>query len=229
MKKISALTLSLLSISSFALSTHPFKDNTDIPIHLSDTNYNRLVVRGDKIKAVHFPEGAMLVRNDDEGSLYAIVSQHEPFTLFLSTELGHHFSATVHAESDLGKTLEFVSATPTQSFLQKNEAGSVQNPAISNLMTHMISREKASGFEMKRHFNQVIRLQNGIVLMPKLSYIGTQLSGEVTEIYNRGSEPLHLNESLFQSQGLKVISFTKKILNPKEKGLIYRVEEATHG
>lgn len=51
----------------------------------------------------------------------------------------------------------------------------------------------------------------------------------MTEIYNRGDVPLHLNERLFRSQDLKAISFTKKTLNPKEKGLIYRIEERAHG
>ena len=66
-KLIHVLCLLLTAASAQALTTQSFRDNTDITVALSDSNYNRLVVKGDKITQAHFPEGRMAIRNEDDG------------------------------------------------------------------------------------------------------------------------------------------------------------------
>ena len=65
---IGALSL-CVSVSSFAVASQHFKENADLAVTLSDSNYNRLVVKGDKITQVHFPEGMMAVSNESDGGL----------------------------------------------------------------------------------------------------------------------------------------------------------------
>jgi len=81
MRKILACGLMLAACSSHALSTETFQENGDVTIALSDSNTNRLVVRGDKITRAHFPEGALGMQNESDGSLYVTLSSEKPFTL----------------------------------------------------------------------------------------------------------------------------------------------------
>ena len=234
MKRVNFLCLFLISTSLQALSLHSFRDNMDIPVLLSDGNYNRLVVRGDKITQAHFPLDAMAIKNEEDGSLYVMVAQKEPFTLFLTTEAGHHFSATVTSESALGKTIEFVPKTIASSAVKTATSTSVSRlkpkpDAIETLMGQMVKAENVSGFEIKHHHGRVIRLQQGLVLIPKITYFGLTLNGEVTEIYNGGKLPVNLDEGSFMSPDTKAVSLSQINLLPRQKAMVYRVLERGHG
>lgn len=229
MKRISVLWGCLLSTALYAQSSLTFRDNTDVSIVLSDANYNRLVVRGDKITAAHFPESAMGIKNEADGSLYVVVTQKEPFTLFVTTEQGHHFSATVNTESSLGKTIEFV---PEIIPIVKKQAilppRLLNASLIENLMSHLVAQQPLAGFNVKHHYGHAIRLQAGLVLLPKLTYVGKTLQGEVTEIYNGGKRPITLHENLFMSEGVRAISLSNPTLLPKQRAYVYRVMETHH-
>ena len=233
MKRSSVLLGCLLSTALYAQSNQTFRDNTDVSIVLSDSNYNRLVVRGDKIIAAHFPESALSVKNEPDGSLYAVVVQKEPFTLFVTTENGHHFSATVNTESSLGKTIEFVpSNAPIAQKPMVSMPSVMRSPDakfIETLMSHLVAQKSLAGFSIQHHYGRAIRLQEGLVLLPKLTYVGKTLKGEVTEIYNGGKRPLDLYENLFMGEGVKAVSLSTSTILPKQKAHLYRVMENQHG
>lgn len=230
LKLIHTLGWLLTAASVQALTIQSFRDNTDVNVVLSDSNYNRLVVKGDKITQAHFPEGRMAIRNEDDGSLYVMLGSHEPFTLFLTTESGHHFSATVNADSSLGKTIEFVPQAPVVLKPILNPLAKPPIPhAITHLMTSMITKNKPAGFDEKHHYGRVIRLQQGLMLTPKITYQGLQLTGEVMELYNGSKLPLDLNEAWFVNNEVKAVSLSTKTLAPKQKALMYRVLERAHG
>ena len=229
------LSCVLIGITGFssALTTQSFRDNSDVNVVLSDSNYNRLVVRGDKITQAHFPEGLLGVKNEEDGSLYVMLASDKPFTLFLTTESGHHFSATVTSEQALGKTIEFIPQTPAtvrrvvQKAIVQQEAPYAS--AIGSLMTNMINNNTPVGFELKNHYGRVIRLQQSLMLTPKRTYQGLELSGEVLELYNGGKLPLDLQESWFAENNVKAVSLSAVTLGPKQKALVYRVLERAHG
>jgi conjugal transfer pilus assembly protein TraK len=234
-KKTTVLCFMSFAITSYALTTQSFRDNTDLNVSLSDSNYNRLVVRGDKITQAHFPEGRMAIKNEVDGSLYVMVGSKEPFTLFLTTESGHHFSVTVNTEQSLGKTIEFISQTPVVARIAsaQDKVTQVQNlpgaQAITALMTSMIKTEQASGFELHHHYGKVIRLQRGLILTPKITYTGLDLKGEVMEIYNGSTLPQDLMESWFTDKDVKAVSLSLTTLAPKQKAYLYRISEQAHG
>lgn len=232
---IGALSL-CVSVSSFAVASQHFKENADLSVTLSDSNYNRLVVKGDKITQVHFPEGMMAVSNESDGGLYVMVANPEPFTMFVTTELGRHFSLTVNTESGLGKTLEFVAdgapmpaITSATKVLAKIPEPNILPSNVTELMTAMLQNNVPKDYESKKYFNRAIRLGQGMTLFPKLTYKGKILSGEVTEIYNGSNSPIDLNEALFNGAGVKAISLSKNTLAPHDRALVYRVLEQAHG
>lgn len=236
LKGLTTTALALMALNAHALTTQTFRDNTDVALTLSDTNYNRLVVRGDKITQAHFPEGALGIKNEEDGSLYVMTASATPFTLFLTTESGHHFSATITTESALGKTIEFVPQTAIATLKPAArpttitaEASPPYANAISTLMTNMIAHQNVAGFEVKNHFGRVVRLQQGLVLTPKSTYNGMELNGEIMELYNASKLPLDIQESWFADEHVKAVSLSATTLGPKQKAIVYRISERAHG
>ena len=96
-------------------------------------------------------------------------------------------------------------------------------------MSHLVAQKSLAGFSIQHHYGRAIRLQEGLVLLPKLTYVGKALKGEVTEIYNGSKRPLDLYENLFMSEGVKAVSLSTSTILPKQKAHLYRVMENQHG
>lgn len=246
-KLISILGLCLITTQSFALTSQPFQDNADVTAVLSKSNFNRLVVRGDKITKAYYPQGFLEIQGlsqgdskraieeveieEPDGSLYVMVTHDSPFTLFITTLSGHHFSATIESEESLGKTIEFVpkNTVVTQKSLPANVAPKSQKPpyadAIANLMTQMVRGDNPKGFESKRHFGKVIKLQNNLKLIPKRTFTGIELIGEVMELYNPAKYPTDIREDWFADKDVKAVSLSTQTLLPRQSAFVYRVLE----
>lgn len=220
---------SLFIFLSAQATTISFKDNLDVNLILAKSNYNRLVVKNDKIIRAYFPPGTMAVSNDEDGSLYVTLAANvsQPFTLFLATESGKHFSATVSAEESLGKTVEFIpfvavakNATPL-----KPKLAATNIPA---LMNQMLKKIKPVGFEHKQIKGRVQRLNQGLMLTPKEAFSSNKLTGEILELYNGGKTPLKLKEAWFADHKSKAVALSQALVLPGQKVLLYRVQENTH-
>lgn len=225
-----------------ALSIHAatvtFKDNLDVNLLLAKSNYNRLVVKNDKIIRAYFPNGTMAVSNDEDGSLYVTLANNvsQPFTLFLSTEAGRHFSATVSCEESLGKTIEFVPYVAFAKASPKpviNKALPAQKPALAattipQLMNQMFKNAKPIGFVHKQNKGRMQRLNQGLMLTPKEAFISQKLTGEIIELYNGGKTPLMLKEAWFADKKSKAVALSQALVLPGQKVLLYRVQENAH-
>lgn len=231
MNKVFCILWALCFTSAlFAADSFDFKENANLELKLSADNYNRLVIKDDKITQAFFPEGAMAVKNDDDGSLYVLVSNPNPFTLFVTTESGHHLSATIEGQAGLGKTVEFIPNQPAAA--PKVKAVAKSNPdekLATELLAQMIGGHIPKGFGVKHPFNQLKRFPNGLVETPKITYLGQELDGEVIELYNRSQKPMTLSESDFNTAGVRAISLSNNQLKPYEKGMLYVVKEKNHG
>ncbi|MDF1684500.1 MAG: type-F conjugative transfer system secretin TraK [Legionellaceae bacterium] len=223
MRKTLACGLVLLSGMSHALTTQTFQENGDVSIHLSDSNANRLVVKGDKITQVHFPEGALGVQNEADGSLYVTLLVDKAFTLFVSTEGGRHFSATINPEDALGQTVQFVPKTPVVAVKKPVVTSPYHAYEVRELMQEMVTNKTPEGYVKKKRYGKITRYQNGLKVTPALSYVGESLNGEVFTIYHGGRAPITLSESWFSSQGTAAVKLTSKTLMPGEHATIYKV------
>lgn len=249
-KLIPTVGLWLCATQIFALTSQPFQDNTDVTAILSKSNFNRLVVKGDKITKAYYPQGFLEIQGlnqgdskraveeveveEPDGSLYVMVTHDAPFTLFITTLSGHHFSATIESEESLGKTIEFIpkSAPPVQKTASVAVTQKPQKPpyadAIANLMTQMVKGDNPKGYESKRHFGHVIKLQNNLKLIPKRTFTGIELIGEVLELYNPAKYPTDIREDWFADKDVKAVSLSTQTLLPHQSAFVYRVLEKTN-
>lgn len=227
--------VSTVAVGSTSLSV---KDNSDLSLTLSQGNYNRIVVKNDKIMEAVFPPDAMAIKRDEQdGSVYVMLAANNPFTLFLTTEAGRHFSVTVNGEESLGKTIEFI---PQQTVVAKSTVNKVQNTQASvapdavpevilAMLTHMEQQKPFADVNVKRQFGKVERWSKGLTLLPKEHWDGKLLKGETIELYNGGKEPLELSQEWFAKEGTLAIKFSKPTINPGERAMLYRVQGAQHG
>lgn len=234
MYKPLSMALAFLSTVAVGATSIPVKDNSNIALTLSQGNYNRLVVKNDKIMEAVFPPNAMAIKRDEQdGSVYVMLAASNPFTLFLTTEGGRHFSVTLNGEESLGKTVELVPVSTVISASTKTVPKKVPQEAVPEailaMLTHMEQQKPFADVSVKRQFGHVERWAKGLTLLPKESWDGKLLKGETIELYNGGKEPLQLAQEWFAKEGTLAIKFSKPSIKPGEKAMLYRVQGASHG
>ncbi|HHT9922941.1 TPA: type-F conjugative transfer system secretin TraK [Legionella pneumophila] len=238
MRKPFSIALALLSTVAIGSNSIPVKDNSDIALTLAQNNYNRLVVKNDKIMEAVFPPNAMAIKRDEQdGSVYVMLAAANPFTLFLTTEAGRHFSVTINGEESLGKTIELVPVLPVIAASkikvtkthQKIITQEAVPEAILAMLTHMEQQKPFADVNVKRQFGKVERWSKGLTLLPKESWEGKLIKGETIELYNGGKEPLELAQEWFAKEGTLAIKFSKPSIKPGERAMLYRVEASHHG
>lgn len=211
-------------------------DNGEVTLHLSQTNYNRLSIRGDTLLDFAYPEGALALKRDSvDGSVYLITASQEPFTLFLTTEKGRHLTVTVTGEIALGKTIELVhqeriknpatsiAKDKPHSLMKDNEAALVQQ-----LLQAMQTHQRLPGMQVTRQFGQA-RRGNQLTLLPRERWDMVGFQGEIMELYNNSRQSLHLNTAWFQEPTVMALQLSKSRLNPHEHAFLYRVKRGHHG
>jgi conjugal transfer pilus assembly protein TraK len=236
---IAGSLLTLLASHSFGLTTLAVHDNSDVALNLSLSNYNRLVVKNDKIVEAVFPETAMSIKRDEQdGSVYVMLTQvASPFTLFLTTEAGHHFSVTVTGEEGLGKTVEVVvPKTVIAPSLAKHTPSKspqiTQDPhqnAMLEIIKHMERKEPMPGMAVSHPFGVAERMGAGLTLIPKEVWTGEGVQASRLEVYNGGNKPLNLLPEWFESKDVTAMKLSQPILKPHETAILYRVREVAHG
>lgn len=231
------LTLLGLLVTPALMAAIPvaIKDNGEVAVTFSQGNYNRLLISNDKIIEAAFPPNRMTIKRDgQDGSVYLMLADANPFTLFLTTEAGRHFALTVNGEEGLGKTVELKvqQAVVAQASPPKKEQKTVENPipaAIVSLITQMERQENVKGIEIKHLFGRAERLGTTLSLIPKEVWLSPELKGEKIEVYNAGNTPLNLEETWFAKEGIKAVKLSNNTVAPKARVYLYRVEERAHG
>lgn len=221
------LALTLASPAIFAMESIQVNNNADFELTLSQSNYNRIMVKGDKILDAAFPQSSMGIKPDEkDGSIYVALSSNQPFTLFLTTKAGHHFSVTVHGENALGKTVELV---PKQTVAKPKQStrGPSEEQTLVELIAHMQAHQSLPDFSVQKR-QQVEQWKKGLKLVYRERWQGHDYFGEVIELYNGGRHPLRLDETWFNQANTRAMKLSQQNLAPKEKALLYRITEESH-
>ncbi len=238
-KIIMGSVLALLATSAMSQTSIAVHDNSDVALNLSQSNYNRLVVKNDKIVEAIFPETAMGIKRDEQdGSVYVMLTaQSSPFTLFLTTESGRHFSVTVTGEEGLGKTVELlapkiaVASNTTKTSIDASPK-IMQDPhqnAMLEIINHMERHEPMPGMTISHPFGRAERMGAGLSLVPKEIWAGVGVKAERLEVYNSSSKPLNLLPEWFEGDNVTAMKLSQPILKPHQTAILYRVREVAHG
>ena len=216
----------LLSSTTFASTSVAIKDNSDKQITLSRNNINRLFIENDKVADFKFPKGRMQIIGgkgaiEDDGSVYITDVSEKPFTLFVTSQKGHHFSLTVQGEEGLGKTLSLIPETPAIPAAKKWEHKDTYEKTLSNLMASVIHGDVPDGYGVqKKTFSKRIQWSKSVQLKPVKVVKGDKLMAEVFHVENRTKQIIYLKERYF-TKGTLAVSLSSRELKPLSKVSLY--------
>lgn len=209
-------------------------ENETIELTLSRTDFNRLFVEGDKITTLRFPEGDLSVENDQDGSVYLEVKDDKPFTLFVTTQRGRHFSATIKAFDMTGQTigLKATDAKNAQSKETVRHKAAPINPenALVALITSVEKEEQKTGFKAQRPNLKSVQIKPNLTSTLVYTLSNAQKMGQKFEIKNTGRTPVSFDDRWFKDKDTKALLVRKRMIYPNETITVVRIEEGVqHG
>lgn len=210
------------------------EENETIELNLSRTDFNRLFVEGDKITKIRFPEGNLSVENDKDGSIYLDVKEEKPFTLFVTTQSGSHFSATIKTGEMTGQTIGLLAVNSqsskskvmlTSKIAQKNP----ENELIA-LVSSVEKEEQKSGFKSQRPSLKPVLLKSNLTSTLVYTLSDSKKMGQKFEIKNTGRKPVTFDDKWFKDNDTKALLVKQRVVYPNETITVVRIEEGVrHG
>lgn len=225
-KKLMLLSVMFSSVA-YSANIIQIKDNTDKGITLSQNNINRIYIENDKIVDFKYPKGHLYLiqqtKGSEDGSLYLTGVAKEPFSVFVATEKGHHFSLVMDGKEGLGKTYALLPETPAIETAKKWERKNTYEQTLTKLMVKVMHGELPDGYGIEnKAFSKRIQWSNAVALNPIKVIKGDKLKVEVFDIENKTKKQIQLKESYF-SKGTLATSLSSHELKPYGKTKLYIV------
>lgn len=222
-------SLIFLSSQSLASGTSniSFVDNQRIPVILSDTNINRIVVSNDQITNILCPSDYCTSTHnpgDESGAAYIKLLTTTPFTIFLATGAGHHVSLQVTPKSANGKTLVLnpAGASPKA---QKWEKESSYRKVLVKLIKDMMDGKVPSGYGYTAIADSRIeKVFHGLgTLKIQAIWTGDYLMGTEYEFKNNANKIITIPDSAFYQSGVRLVAQSSQSVLPGNTENVYEI------
>ncbi len=239
-----------LLLSPLALATSPLiikpvtiaiANDDEAKITLSAQDINRVFVVGDKIVSLDAPHHRVIAHNDASGSLLMNVIGQEPFTVFLTTAHGRHFSLWVLPKSEPGVTVRFLPTTtiihtvyPPQ-HTARHVAHADQKTWVNLLRDVMLSKippgytridppalNTVSVFQLPR-MRKMSKTGPFLEERVQAGFLGGALALRIVRLTNTGKKPIAFKPRDFYTRGVKALALEKETLAPQESTNLYEV------
>lgn len=199
-----------------------FANNDQVTLNLSNMGINRLFVKDDKILSVLGPAGYLRLQNDPSGSMYVNVLVSRPFTAFVVTKEGRHFSIMVRPKAMPATTVVFLPDSPSaaQVTFAKN---SVYQQRLISVMKSLLQgkRPKAMGVVKILDPKGIAFLQGNLTLVQQ--YRGTLLDAAIYRFDNTCGQDLTLAPNQFYRPHVLAASLSKQHLLKGQSLFVYEV------
>lgn len=210
------------------------EENETIELTLSRNDFNRLFVEDDKITILRFPEHYLGVENDKDGSVYVNVKYDKPFTLFVTTQKGIHFSALITLNDDLGKTIGFTATHSTVAKITEKIKPLATQKLVEKELVALVSsvekEEQKAGFKAQRPSMKSVQLKPNLTSTLVYTLSNAQKMGQKFEIKNTGRMPVSFEDKWFKDKDTKALLVKERVVYPNETITVVRIEEGVaHG
>lgn len=227
-KKISLFFAGCILTGIVSAQTISFSDNQMIPVSLSSTNINRIVVTNDQITNIICPSGFCTSKHnssDQSGAAYVQLLTPNPFTLFLATANGHHVALSVKPTQVSGKTLVL---NPLSANLkaQSWERESSYRALLITLIRDMINNTIPDGYgftAVNHAASEKIFDGNGSMKIQAV-WSGNYLVGISYLFKNLSGKTLTLPESAFYHTGIRLVATTNQTVSAGGTEMVYEIE-----
>lgn len=222
------------------------KPNVQASIHLSISDMNRIYIENEKIKAINFSGNMLSAHNDNSGGIYINIYEQRPFTAFVSTNKGLHFSLFIIPKSIPGQTIEFKdeSLKSTGNHIcsaidfHSRKTFELENTVpYERRLIHLIKdaelKVTPAGYtNIDPHaFNEIQALKINDALPDQLKesieagFLGGKYAIRVIKVSNDSLKPIDLYEHEFYSTSVKAIAILQRHLNPHQKTDVFEAVE----
>lgn len=190
-----------------------FDNNQQVTVTLSRTGINRLFVKGDKIVSIAAPDGYLTDRNDQQGSVYANVLVRQPFSAFVITQGGRHFSVMVMPKAIPSQTIELIANDPTQQEIATAQNSPYQQRII-NITRALLKGEAPQGMGTQEILEpKPIRFAQG-ELIQVMRFKGTLLAAQILRFNNTTNHTITLSPNAFYHPGVLSVSLVAQRVAP---------------
>jgi conjugal transfer pilus assembly protein TraK len=210
------------------------KENETIELTLSRNDFNRFFVEDDKITTLRFPENYLGVENDKDGSVYVSVKYDKPFTLFVTTEKGTHFSAVIKLSDTLGQTIGFSAINPRvekiKGELKPKALQKVPEEELVALVSSVEKEEKRAGFKAQRPSLKSVQIKPNLTSTLVYTLSNDKKMGQKFKIKNTGKKPISFEDHWFKDKDTQALLVKERVVYPNETITVVRIEEGVkHG
>lgn len=204
--------------------TMSFSDNQTIPVHLSSANINRIMVSNDQIINLICPNGLCTSKNDNSGAAYVQLLTQNPFTLFISTQNGHHVSLTVAPASSQGRTL-VLNPLGSNPKAEAWETESSYRTLLITLIRDMMNGSVPTGygFTTINHASTQKIFHGAGSMQMEAVWTGNYLVGMAYIFKNLSGKTLTLPESAFYHTGVRLIATTNQKVQAGSTEVVYEI------
>lgn len=204
-------------------------DGSELALHISNRDLNRIKVIGDKILSLKYPNDDLTLSAVDElGEVYIRPSRNdvEKIAVFVITEKGYTYKLTL-----LPKNI-----SSTQIILKNN---SLNSPLKEKQEIALDTTEKNEVLELIKFMrtntlseNSKYKIQSisgtwfkskKIIAKKALIYQGEAFTGLVLTLKNKVNDTLHISEKTFFKKGVRAVSLETNTLDPKSEINLYIV------
>ena len=209
-------------------------------IDLSNEDINRVFVQGDKISSFNAPNRRMIAHNDQSGSIYMNVYGKSPFTAFVTTHKGRHFSLLVIPKSEPGMTVQFIPTSPVafhyvnhRLAAKRFEQSTPYEKTLVNLLRETMLQNTPAGysvisssnfksipiFVVPKYFNKQKLVSEQVVA----GFLGGELAVRVIKVRNRSRHSISLYANDFYRPGVRAVAIAHELIPPRQSTDVYEV------
>lgn len=208
----------------------PVKENENVAIQISKDNYNRLLVEKDKIIKLRFPQNHLSVERDDDGSVYLDALDDRPFTLFVTTKDGRHFSAMVTVSESNGKTIRFIEKrVPAGKVSRREKPKDTYAAMIQSLVAATEREQVVPGFKVNAIKVKPVYLKPALKASLAFSLSDKKTVSQKFLLANRSSKPIRFDRRWFKDNKTRALLVKSDVIYPNQTIDVVRVLEVSHG
>jgi len=202
-----------------------FANEDQLPVTLSSTNPNKIIVEGELITNIYGPGNAYEERNTDDGALMIALNSAATFTLYVQTDRGSSVSLNVTAVSGPGRTYELIPRSLPKIDNEDAKAWEESQPYVDTLMS--IAQAVVNGdvppdfveYPVSRAAAYAPPI--GLQFFAEKQWIGSHLRVTRYRMKNLSNLSMAFKERQFYVPGVRGISLSTQSLFPGGQGYVW--------
>lgn len=215
-----------------ALQVKSAKDNETVFFKISAKEYTRIFVAGDRIISIKGKNNLYEIKEFkgkyDEGVLYIrpVLYQKKFFSIFITTEQGHHFTLFLAAMDVPSENIEIKPISASKAIAKHWEENLPYTQSMVDLMRDMVNETQPEGYAVVQLGKvKPKKVGNGLSMQLLTLYRGGLLQGEIWKLRNNSNHLLYLHPREFYQGNVRSASIVDETLSVGEETILYRIVE----